>query len=59
MEADIAQLRDRAVHLFALALVADKRGQVAVSDELMDLAVEALNHAEDIERRSGRPSYEH
>jgi hypothetical protein len=49
---DAAQLRDRAARLFAIALAADKKGQSVISDELMQLASEALSHAEDIDRRS-------
>jgi hypothetical protein len=49
MGRDVAQLRERADHLFAIALRARERGQIAVAEELTQLAAEVLDHAADIE----------
>jgi hypothetical protein len=48
---DAAQVRDRAVRLFALALQARERGYTSAS-ELERLANETMAHAEELERRT-------
>jgi hypothetical protein len=50
---DIDQLRDRSARLFALALLAEDRGQPAVAEELILLSFDALKHADEIARRLG------
>ena len=47
---DAAQVRERAVRLFALALQARERGYTSAS-ELERLANETMAHAEELERR--------
>ena len=48
---DAAQVRERAVRLFALALQARERGYTSAS-ELERLANETMAHAEELERRT-------
>jgi len=48
---DAAQVRARAVRLYALALQARERGYTSAS-ELERLANETMAHAEELERRS-------
>ena len=48
---DAAQVRERAVSLYALALQARERGYTSAS-ELERLANEAMAHAEELERRT-------
>ncbi len=40
------QLRERAAHLLALALRAHEHGQTTVADELTEMALKDLTHAE-------------
>jgi hypothetical protein len=47
---DAAQVRERAVRLYALALQARERGYTSAS-ELERLANETMAHAEELERR--------
>lgn len=49
MDSDVARLRKRADHLFAIALRAREQGQIAVAEELTGLAAEVLDQAADIE----------
>jgi hypothetical protein len=48
---DAAEVRDRAVRLYALALQARERGYTSAG-ELERLANETMAHAEELERRS-------
>ena len=48
---DAAQVRERAVRLYALALQARERGYTSAS-ELERLANETMSHAEELERRT-------
>ncbi len=48
---DAAQIRERAVRLYALALQARERGYTSAS-ELERLANETMSHAEELERRT-------
>jgi hypothetical protein len=48
---DAAQVRERAVRLYALALQARERGYTSAS-ELERLANETMTHAEELERRT-------
>jgi hypothetical protein len=43
--ANADQLRERATHLFAMALVAREKGQNAYADELTKLAADVLDEA--------------
>ena len=49
MDSDVARLRERADHLFAIALRAREHGQTVVAEELTELATEVLDQAADIE----------
>jgi hypothetical protein len=49
---DSEKLRDRAARVLAMALKTRESGLEMHSDELMQLANEILQHAEEIERRS-------
>lgn len=49
MNTDPSGLRERADRLFAIALRARERGQIAIAEELTQLASEALDLAADIE----------
>jgi hypothetical protein len=49
MDGNVVRLRERADHLFAIALRAREHGQTAVAAELTELAVEVLDQAADIE----------
>jgi hypothetical protein len=49
MGSDAVRLRQRADHLFAIALRAREHGQTAVAEELAELAAEALDQAADVE----------
>lgn len=49
MDSNVARLRERADHLFAIALRAQERGQTAIAEELTQLAAEVLDMAADIE----------
>jgi hypothetical protein len=51
MDDDSKQLRDRAARLFALALRAEEDSRTDDAKDLVQLAFEALAHAESIERR--------
>jgi hypothetical protein len=51
MDDDLKQLRDRTARLFALALRAEEDGRTDDAKELVQLAFEALAHADSIERR--------
>ncbi len=46
---DVAELRERAARLLALALRAQEYGQVTVAEELAELASDDLVHAEEID----------
>ena len=48
---DAAQVRERAVRLYALALQARERGYTSAS-ELERLANETMSHADELERRT-------
>jgi hypothetical protein len=50
---DTDRVRDRAIRLFALALKAREDGQHDYSDRLTLLAMDALTHAEEMERLGG------
>lgn len=54
MDTDVARLRERAVHLLAIALRAREHGQTAIAEELTQFAAEVFDHVADIER--GRTS---
>ncbi len=48
---NVAQLRERAAQLLALALRAHEHGQATVADELTEMALKNLTHAEVINGR--------
>jgi hypothetical protein len=47
---DTDRIRNRAIHLFAMALKAREDGHSEYSDRLTQLAMDALTHAEEMER---------